>query len=195
MSLDSSARNKRAAAPAADTAAIQKELSDLRKQVTLLERQREDDKARLRELTKAKEDGEQFAAQKPKLTERIASLEAEVREYGKMEREWISQKDALERQMQDIEEQLEIATLDKEMAEEKAEAAAAELLLEKDRSEELQIDLEVLKEQQAAAEARLDEVAADDSPEAEQAPSSEKHKARIILLERQNERYKEALIR
>ncbi|KDN52710.1 hypothetical protein K437DRAFT_292826 [Tilletiaria anomala UBC 951] len=171
---------------------MQKELTDLRKKVTLLERQREDDREKMKELKQYKEDADKFLSQKPKMTERLQDLDQDLRNYEKMEKEWLAQKDSYELQIQDLQEQLEMSTLDKEMAEERADAAAEELALEKERADELQIDLEVLQEQQAAAAAPE---LAEPRAEGEERDESEKPSATIIQLERQNERLKEALVR
>lgn len=51
--------------------------------------------------------------------------------------------------MSDLSETVEMATLDKEMAEEKAETLQIELETAKERIEELTLDLELLKEAQS----------------------------------------------
>lgn len=186
MSLEGAARDRRVVA----SASSQKDLADLRKQLTLLERQKEDDREKIKELQKLKEDADKFIVQKPKLTERVQDLEKEARDHAKMEREWLDQKESLERQIQDLSDQLEMSTLDKEMAEEKAEAALEELAVEKDRIEELLVDLEVLREQQAAEDEQVNALTTDEDGQPAEVPS-----ATVIQLTRQNERLKEALIR
>lgn len=52
--------------------------------------------------------------------------------------------------MADLAETVEMATLDKEMAEEKAETLQIELETAKEKIEELTLDLELLKEAQTA---------------------------------------------
>ena len=79
-------------------------------------------------------------------------------------------------------EQLELAMLDKEVAEERAEAAEAELESVMERLAVTQVELGVLKE--------------GSSEEGENTASSAgKDRMAFIQLEKQNERLKEALIR
>ena len=81
--------------------------------------------------------------------------------------------------IEELTEALEMATLDREMAEEKAEQLTHELRASKDAVEELQLEVQLRKEHAA-----LDEVAAREAMPVEQAQ-----------LEQQNARLKEALVR
>lgn len=87
-----------------------------------------------------------------------------------------------ETRLLDANEQLEMAMLDKEVAEERAEAAEAELESVKERLAVVEVELGVLKEgpSEAGEGAILD---------------SGKDRMAFIQLERQNERLKEALMR
>lgn len=200
--LTSSSRGTATASPIKQVSqAPSREVSDLRKKVTVLERQRDDDRDRLRELERYKEDAEKFLLQKDKMTERMQDLEQDIRSYEQMEKEWLAQRDQTELQNQDMSEQLEMATLDKEVAEEQVELLKEQLEQEKLRADELQIDLEVLQEHQQAALDRLHEddssspsgVAGDGEGAVKMADM--RAAATIAQLERQNEKLKEALIR
>lgn len=79
-------------------------------------------------------------------------------------------------------EQLEMAMLDKEVAEERSEAAEAELEGVKERLAVVEVELGVLKEGSPEVDGRV-------------VPDAGKDRMAFIQLERQNERLKEALMR
>lgn len=86
--------------------------------------------------------------------------------------------------MEEQSDQLEMAMLDKEVAEERAEVAEAELESEKEAKAELEVELEVWRTGKAAA-----------SPgDGEESPAGRSEMA-FRQLEKQNERLKEALIK
>ena len=96
---------------------------------------------------------------------------------------------ASEGRMQDLSEQLEMAMLDKEVAEEKAEAAEADLEAEKELRAEKEVELSVFKQ-------RLEgDVLVPGGEVASGEEGDMKSTLDYIQLERQNERLKEALIR
>ncbi|GIX78832.1 dynactin subunit 1 [Caerostris extrusa] len=80
--------------------------------------------------------------------------------------------------MSDLAEAMEIATLDKEMAEEKCEALQSELEQTKEKLEELQIDYEILKTEMS-----------------DKGSDGKATTYQVKQLEQQNERLKEALVK
>lgn len=83
----------------------------------------------------------------------------------------------------DVIESLEMMTLDKEVAEEKAENLQQEVDVLKDKIDEISVDLDVLKKE------------ADIINRVPDRDGDEKTPLEVIQLERHNERLKEALMR
>ncbi|PWN90000.1 hypothetical protein FA10DRAFT_266522 [Acaromyces ingoldii] len=170
------------AARAAAAAELQREVEELRAKLRIAEKKREEDREKMREMELVKNEADQFLAVKPKLTERQAELQNDLRDLRKLEKDWTTQREELERQLAEAQDQAEMALLDKEMAEEKAEAAMVDLEAEKEKAEELQIEVEVLREENALYEHGGSNEADKSSPG-------------YLQLEKQNERLKDALIR
>lgn len=166
----------------AEVAAMQRELEELRAKVRIAEKKREEDREKIKEAERIQVESEQFLAVKPKLTAKQQELQDELKDLHKMEKDWGLQREELERQINEMNDQLEITALDREVAEEKAEGALEELRAMTDRVEELQVDIEVLREENALFE---------------QGPVDDKDKLSVgyIQLEKQNERLKDALLR
>jgi dynactin 1 len=114
--------------------------------IRVLEAKRADDAQHIRELETRLADAESFVALRPKLQAKLQSLQTEL----------IATKRALadaeqltslgETRGADAQEQLEMAMLDKEVAEEKAELAEQELEEVKERLAHVEVELGVLKE-------------------------------------------------
>lgn len=168
--------------PNMDHSALQRELDEVRAKLRIAEKKRDEDRETIREAERIQQESEQFLAVKPKMAAKQQELQNELKDLHRQEREWSKEKEEHEREMAELTDQVEILTLDKEMAEERAEAAAEELQILKDRVEELQLDVEVLREENARFESGPVE-------------EGEKLSVGYIQLEKQNERLKEALVR
>ncbi|KAG1848525.1 dynein associated protein-domain-containing protein [Suillus subalutaceus] len=154
--------------------------SAMHAKIRVLEAKRADDARHIRELETRLADAESFVALRPKLQAKLQSLQSEL----------IATKRALadaeqlaslgETRGADSQEQLEMAMLDKEVAEEKAELAEQELEEVKERLAHVEVELGVMKEGGALGE---------------DGDSNTKTSLAYIQLEKQNERLKEALIR
>lgn len=105
----------------------------LRAQITLLETQKQAADARIAELEGA-------AA---KSAERASEASAEARDAAAAA---AAERDALREQLAEAHEGLEMATLDREMAEERADALAAELKAARDIAEDLTLELQLRDE-------------------------------------------------
>lgn len=110
---------------------------------------------------------------------RAAHCDTAEHELGAVRATLAELQDTHATRIEELTEALEMATLDREMAEEKAEQLAHELHASKDTVEELQLEVQLRKEHAA-----LDEAAAREAMPVEQAQ-----------LEQQNARLKEALVR
>lgn len=160
-----------------------KDYEELRMKLKILETKRQEDRERHRENEKIKEEAEQFLTLRSKLQEKVSELQQDLRETKKEAKELTSENEQLEAKYNDAIEAMEMMTLDKEMAEEKAENLQQEVNLLKDKIEEISVDLEVFKKEGDLL-SRASEVEGDGKPTIE-----------VLQLEKQNERLKEALVR
>lgn len=160
-----------------------KDYEELRMKLKILETKRQEDRERHRENEKIKEEAEQFLTLRAKLQEKVAELQQDLRETKKQVKELTSENEQLENKYNDAIEAMEMMTLDKEMAEERAENLQQEVNVLKDKIEEISVDLEVFKKEGDLL-SRASEVDGDGKPTVE-----------VLQLEKQNERLKEALVR
>ncbi|KAK7909373.1 hypothetical protein WMY93_014057 [Mugilogobius chulae] len=173
------------AAPASVSATPSKEEENLRAQVKDLEEKletlkmkRSEDKAKLKELEKHKIQLEQLQEWKSKMQEQQNELQKQLKEAKREAREAQEAKDRYMEEMSDTADAIEMATLDKEMAEERAESLQVEVDTLKEKVEELSMDLEILRHE-------ISEKGSDGA-------ASSYH---VKQLEEQNGRLKEALVR
>uniref|UniRef100_A0A8D0CK04 Dynactin subunit 1 n=1 Tax=Scleropages formosus TaxID=113540 RepID=A0A8D0CK04_SCLFO len=143
-----------------------------------LRMKRNEDKAKLKELEKHKIQLEQLQEWKSKMQEQQAELQKQLKEAKKEAKEALEAKDRYMEEMADTADAIEMATLDKEMAEERAESLQQEVDSLKEKVEELTMDLEILKHE-------IEEKGSDGA-------ASSYH---VKQLEEQNARLKEALVR
>ncbi|EEB95912.1 hypothetical protein MPER_05044, partial [Moniliophthora perniciosa FA553] len=159
------------------------ELQELRAKIRVLEAKRADDAQHIRELETRLTDAESFVSLRPKLQAKLQSLQTEL---GATKRQ-LSDTEQLgkvgEERLVEMEERLEMAMLDKEVAEEKAELAETELEELRERVASLEVEVEVLHEERELVE------------EDSKVERPEKGSLEFIQLEKQNERLKEALMR
>ncbi|KAH8922303.1 hypothetical protein BT69DRAFT_1282355 [Atractiella rhizophila] len=161
----------------------------------ILETKRGEDREKLRELDKLKEESEEFMKLKPKLMSRVQDLVGEVKDLKKVNREVEAEREKVLGKYEEMTDQVEMATLDKEVAEEQLEECKAELERERERREELEVEVGVLKEQNVnvmpARVTKGGEEEGDGSGGGGGAPDS----IEFLQLQKQNDRLKDALIR
>jgi dynactin 1 len=122
------------------------ELQELRAKIRVLEAKRTDDARHVRELETRLADAESFVALRPKLQ---AKLNQQQTDLIAARRELADAKQLTELNEQrilDAQEQLEMVTLDKEVAEERAETAELELEETKEQLAIVEVELQVMKE-------------------------------------------------
>lgn len=163
------------------TAASARELEDLKSKLRLMERKRLDDREKLKEMDQIQADRDKFEAIIQKLQTKYQPQQQELNDLRKQLKDSSAKLQAIEAIQADHDSTLEMAALDREMAEETAEALRAELDVLKLRTEELNLEVEVLREENT-------ELSTDMSPE-------ERASHGWLQMERNNERLKEALIR
>ena len=140
-----------------------------------------EDRDKMKSLEKIGEERDKYKSIIQKLEGKLQPQQHELTELRKRVKEAETRADASESQALDIDTAVEMATLDREMAEEKAEAAQAELASIKAKVEELELEVEVLREEN-------DEYSKDVGPEERAAHG-------WIHMEKENERLREALMR
>ncbi|XP_069578637.1 dynactin subunit 1-like isoform X2 [Brachyistius frenatus] len=157
---------------------VRAQVKDLEEKLETLKMKRTEDKAKLKELEKHKIQLEQLQEWKTKMQEQQADLQKQLKEAKKEAREAQEGKDRYMEEMSDTADAIEMATLDKEMAEERAESLQVEVDSLKERVEELSMDLEIIRHE-------ISEKGSDGAASSYQ----------VKQLEEQNSRLKEALVR
>ncbi|VDO49444.1 unnamed protein product [Haemonchus placei] len=156
------------------------QVKDLSEKLETLRLKRKEDHGKLVDYERSKIQLQALMELKSKMADQLLDLQRQLQEARKEaleSREW---KEANQDELSSAAEQLEMATIDKEMAEERAEALQAELDSLKLRNEELEADLEILREEMAGGAGGV---------------ISEGNSVQLKQLELQNERLKEALIK
>ncbi|XP_041724289.1 dynactin subunit 1 isoform X4 [Coregonus clupeaformis] len=154
------------------------QVKDLEEKLETLKMKRAEDKVKLKELEKHKIQLEQLQEWKTKMQEQQADLQKQLKEAKKDAREALEAKDRYMEEMSDTADAIEMATLDKEMAEERSESLQVEVESLKEKVEELTMDLEIIKHE-------VEEKGSDGA-------ASSYH---VKQLEEQNSRLKDALVR
>ncbi|XP_060103211.1 dynactin subunit 1 [Heteronotia binoei] len=157
---------------------LRAQVRDLEEKLETLKMKRNEDKAKLKELEKYKIQLEQVQEWKSKMQEQQAELQKRLKEAKKEAKEALEAKERYMEEMADTADAIEMATLDKEMAEERAESLQQEVDSLKEKVEFLTMDLEILKHE-------IEEKGSDGA-------ASSYH---VKQLEEQNARLKEALVR
>ncbi|XP_005183529.1 dynactin subunit 1 [Musca domestica] len=164
---------------------LQAQVLDLTEKLETLKQRRNEDKERLRDFDKMKIQFEQLQEFRTKIMAAQASLQKELQRAKQETKDAIEAKERHAQEMAELADNVELITLDKEMAEEKADTLQLELDSAKERIEELQVDLELLRsEMQNKAETSFGSVG-------EGGPSVYEFKQ----MEQQNLRLKETLVR
>ncbi|XP_031440402.1 dynactin subunit 1a isoform X3 [Clupea harengus] len=158
--------------------ALRGQVKDLEEKLETLKLKRQEDKAKLKELEKHKIQLEQLQEWKNKMQEQQNDLAKQLKEAKKDARDAQEAKDHYMEEMADTADAIEMATLDKEMAEERAESMQQEVESLKEKVEELTMDLEIIKHE-------IEEKGSDGA-------ASSYH---VKQLEEQNSRLKDALVR
>ncbi|KAJ8938699.1 hypothetical protein NQ318_007987 [Aromia moschata] len=121
------------------------QIRDLSEKLETLKLKRQDDKEKLKDYDKLKIQLEQLIEFKSKIMEAQASLQRELQRAKQEAKEAVEARETHAEEVADLAEAVEMATLDKEMAEEKAETLQLELEVCKEKLEEVTLDLEILK--------------------------------------------------
>lgn len=121
------------------------QVRDLTEKLDTVKQRRHEDKERLREFDKMKTQFEQLQEFKSKIMDAQSQLQRDLQRARQETKDAIEARDQHIEEMSELAENVEMITLDKEMAEEKADTLQIELDAAKERCEELNLDLEILK--------------------------------------------------
>ncbi|KAG5294564.1 p150 dynactin NUDM [Histoplasma ohiense] len=160
---------------------VLKEVEDLKTKLRVMEKKRVEDREKLKSLETLRSERDKFEVIIQKLQTKYQPQQQEITQLRKQLKEAMARVEEAERLQAEHESIVEMAALDREMAEEMCEAIKAEFEALKEKSEELELEVEVLREENQ----ELGQVM---SPE-------EKSSQGWLQMERTNERLREALIR
>lgn len=172
------------------------ELQELRAKVRVLEIKRADGARQVRELETKLSEAESFLSLRPKLQAKLVQQQTELIAARRELADAQQLSELTEARNLDALEQLEMTMLDKEVAEERAEAAESELEELKEKLAVVEVELEVIKQgacKYATVFFRNQETHSLEA--AEGGDSNVAGSLAHIQLEKQNARLKEALIR
>ena len=158
-----------------------REVEDLKTKLRIMEKKRLEDREKLKALDKVQGERDKFEGIIQKLQSKYQPQQQEIAELQKRVKEKEAKVQAIESEQAEHDIVVENATLDREMAEETAEALRTELDALRQKHEEIQLEIEILREENQ-------ELGKEISPE-------EKASQGWLQMERSNERLREALIR
>lgn len=181
MSASESASPGMGARAIVSSGAMNREVEELKMKLRLMERKRIEDRDKLKSLERIQAERDRYEGIIQKLQLKYQPQQQEMAELRK-------QLDAAQKGLEEVAVQqaehdvvVEMATLDREMAEETAEALRTELEAVKSKTQELELEVEVLREENQALGEEL-------SPE-------DKASQGWLQMEKSNERLREALLR
>ncbi|CAD6195145.1 unnamed protein product [Caenorhabditis auriculariae] len=159
---------------------LRQQVKELNEKLETLRNKRKEDHAKLLEYDRQKIDMIAMQEATRRLNDTNVELQRKLLEAQKVADELRDWKNSNQDIMNEHQEMIEMAAIDKEMAEEKAEALQADCDRLKERVEELEADLEILREEMNLGGG-------------EGAPAG--NSVQMRQVEQQNERLKEALIK
>lgn len=165
----------------AAAAATNREIEDLKAKLKVLERKRIEDRDKLQQLEKVQGDRDKFEGIIQKLQQKYQPQQQENSELRKQLKEAEAKFESIESMQAEHDTALELAALDREMAEENAEVLKMEVEALKQKAEELELEVEVLREENSEYSKGM-------TPE-------ERASTGWLQMERTNERLREALLR
>ncbi|RMX97468.1 hypothetical protein D0868_10628, partial [Hortaea werneckii] len=156
-------------------------IEELEAKVRLLERKRQEDRDVQKQLEQAHQERDQYKGIIEKLQTKVRPLQQENGELKQSLNETEARFADIEAIQAEHDSVMELATLDREVAEERAEGLQAELDALRAKNEEMELELEVLRDENG-------ELSKEMSPE-------ERTSAGWLQMEKSNERLREALLR
>ncbi|KAI9642843.1 hypothetical protein NHQ30_008577 [Ciborinia camelliae] len=161
--------------------AASREIEDLKTKLRVMEKKRMEDREKLKALENVQLEKEKFEGIIQKLQTKYQPQQQEITDLRKQLKELAARFEEAEGMQAEHESILEMATLDREMAEETAEVLRTELDVLKQKTEELELEVEVLREENTELGGEMS--------------AEEKTSQSYLQMERKNERLTEALLR
>jgi dynactin 1 len=161
--------------------AMNREVEDMKAKLRIMEKKRMDDREKLKTLDRLQQERDKFETVIKSMQNKYQPQGQEIADLRKQLKEADAKVEEIETQQAEHEMIVEMATLDREMAEETAESYLTELDALRQKTEELELEVEVLREENS-------ELGTEMSPE-------EKSSKGWLQMERQNERLREALMK
>lgn len=158
-----------------------REIEDMKAKLRIMEKKRMEDREKLKGLERLQGERDKFEAIIQKLQNKYQPQQQELADLRKQLKEADERVQHVERQDAEHETEVEMATLDREMAEETAESLKTELEALKLKHEEMELEVEVLREENH-------ELGSTISPE-------ERSSQGWLQMEKEKERLREALVR
>lgn len=121
------------------------EIVDLKEKLDTMKLKRAKDQEKIKEYEKIRIQHEQLVEFKSRIMEAHGALQKELQKAKHEAKEALEAKEQHADEMAELSETVEMATLDKEMAEERAETLQLELEAAKEKVEELTLDLDIIK--------------------------------------------------
>lgn len=162
-------------------AAANRENEDLKAKLKVLERKRLEDRDKVKQLDKVQGERDKLEGIIQKLQQKYQPQQQENADLRKQLKEAEAKFESIEAMQAEHDTALELAALDREMAEETAEVLKMEVDALKQKAEELELEVEVLREENSEYSNGM-------TPE-------ERASTGWLQMERTNERLREALIR
>lgn len=169
------ARTKQESSPA-----MNKELEQMKAKYKIMERKRMEDRDKLKTLETLKAERDKFESTLQKLQRKCQTQSQEIAEWRRQLQEAEAKVEEVEKAEAAHGTELEMATLDKEMAEERLEAATAELKNLKERCEELELEAEIMHDENKELTSGM--------------TSEERSSAGWLQMEKENRRLRDALV-
>ncbi|KAJ6160847.1 Dynactin [Penicillium chermesinum] len=158
-----------------------RELEELQAKLRIIEKKRAEDRDKLKVLEQLQTERDKFESIIQKLQAKYQPQQLEITELRRKLKDTEAHLEQLERVQAEHESLMEMATLDREMAEETAEALKHDCEALRSKMEELELEVDVLREENAAFDQ-------DTTPE-------DRSSYGWLQMEKTNERLREALIR
>jgi dynactin 1 len=158
-----------------------REVEDLQTKMKLMERKRQDDRDALKKMQNVEQERDKYANLVQKMQSKMQAQSLELNDLRTQLKDSESRLIDIEAIQAEHDAVVEMATLDREMAEETSESLKTELDSLRTSNEEMRLELDILKEEN-------DELGREMNPE-------ERTSQGWLQLERSNERLREALLR
>ncbi|GAB7352798.1 hypothetical protein MBLNU459_g3417t3 [Dothideomycetes sp. NU459] len=188
--LPTPARSRRAPSPSASLASQRtgrsiagpsREVEELQAKMKVFERKRMEDRERLKKLAEVEQERDKYGSIVQKMQQKMQTQSQELAEMRKALKDSEASLIDIEGIQAEHDAVVEMATLDREMAEETAEVLRTEVEALRSKTEEMELELDILREENQ-------ELGREMNPE-------DRTSQGWLQLERSNERLREALLR